>query len=405
MTQDREAKELDRTLPIVQANPHPTSLHLCPLNQGPQTWPMTRYPEAELVLDEERFVKHWRNALLSPAQSEEPSAATDPVTVHSEMSGLSGKPATLQRVGAELQACDHALPNLAELINLIQEEAAEDRRSARTLAAMSSRATGTMPGNGMLALLAHPQQMARPGNYPALCATASAEHSGYRSLLRRGSAEIAPGERGSRRGDLAVVSHTAANHHDVIFEQAGQLDRTRTEHHLALSRDTHYHPGRCNAFVHRLSSFRLQVASSKPVWRPDLLALGPHYLDALPVPVPRRERLESSSALRGKASVGRKSTQSRLPAGSHTVFGQMTTREIPALGVGPASHVNGKRSNATCCEQGRAASRRQRKKTCLLPLRPGSRVKACSRLMPSHPAAWRCAAIERRIIPEPEKKE
>lgn len=94
MSQAIEPKDLDLTSAVFKANPFPTFAHLrlnAPVSllsseQGQQTWLITRYQEAELVLRDERFAKNRRSvASLNTGhvreQDARPASAADLVTL------------------------------------------------------------------------------------------------------------------------------------------------------------------------------------------------------------------------------------------------------------------------------------------------------------------------------------
>lgn len=85
MSQTTGAQDLDLAAPIFKANPYPAfarlrltdPVSLLTTQQGRQTWLITRYQEAELVLRDERFVKDPANAVPGWQQSVRPPSAAD----------------------------------------------------------------------------------------------------------------------------------------------------------------------------------------------------------------------------------------------------------------------------------------------------------------------------------------
>jgi len=85
MSQTTGAQDLDLAAPIFKTNPYPAfarlrltdPVSLLTAQQGQQTWLITRYQEAELVLRDERFVKDPANAVPGWKQSVRPPSAAD----------------------------------------------------------------------------------------------------------------------------------------------------------------------------------------------------------------------------------------------------------------------------------------------------------------------------------------
>lgn len=401
MNQTTEALNLDLASPVFKANPYPAFARLrleAPVSllnaeQGRQTWLISRYQEAELVLRDERFVKNQRNALLMTEQSESmPSAAdlmcmgmvdfdppdhtrlrslvstfftpraidqwrervqqiTDelldeivekgnadlidtfafplPLRVISEMLGIPVQdrpilhrwtrqladafdhPGTLKQAEAPLQAFYHYL---AQLIEHKRQEPAHDilshltsledhQISQRELMAMifllitaGHDTTDNLIGNGMYALLTHPEQMARLKQNPALVKTAVEEFLRYYSpfmlATRRWAREdVELCGKLIRRGDQVAIGLSAANRDEESFSCPDQLDITRQEnHHLSFGKGIHYCIGAplarlegqvaLNTLLHRLPDLRLQDDLSQLSWRPGSFIIG---LSCLPV--------------------------------------------------------------------------------------------------------------------------
>jgi cytochrome P450 len=85
MSQITSAQNLDLAAPVFKANPYPAfaclrltdPVSLLTAQRGQQTWLITRYQEAELVLRDERFVKDQANALPGLQQNARPPSAAD----------------------------------------------------------------------------------------------------------------------------------------------------------------------------------------------------------------------------------------------------------------------------------------------------------------------------------------
>jgi cytochrome P450 len=154
--------------------------------------------------------------------------------------------------------------------------------------------TGTLIGNGMLALLTHPEQMALLKEQPELMKPAIEEFLRYRSPLMLSTFSWAREDielRGKsiRRGDLILVALAAANRDETVFPQPDTLDITRPENpHLAFSKGAHYCLGAPLARVEgqiaiatllrRLPNLRLQVDPDALEWRTGAMILGMNHL-------------------------------------------------------------------------------------------------------------------------------
>jgi len=153
-----------------------------------------------------------------------------------------------------------------------------------------------MIGNGMLALLTHPEQMSSLRADPALVKPAVEEFLRYRgpfmlATLRWAREDTELGGKLIRRGDGVVVSVAAANRDEATFAGPQVLDIVRREnHHLAFGRGLYYCLGAplarldgeiaFNTLLRRLPHLCLAVDPETLVWRPGWLVQG---LEHLPV--------------------------------------------------------------------------------------------------------------------------
>jgi pimeloyl-[acyl-carrier protein] synthase len=148
-------------------------------------------------------------------------------------------------------------------------------------------------GNGLLALLRHPEQLARLRHDPALLETAIDELLRYDSSVqmtfRYALEEMTLGGKRLRLGDPVAIVMGAANRDPAQFPNPDQFDITRQPNrHLSLGQGIHYCIGgplaRAEAKVafggllHRLPDIRL--ATDNLVWRRAVAVRG---LEALPV--------------------------------------------------------------------------------------------------------------------------
>ena len=184
---------------------------------------------------------------------------------------------------------------------LLQAEAKGDRLSERELQAMiflliiaGHVTTGNMIGNGMLALLTHPDQMDLLKQDPTLIKTAVEEFLRYWSplalaTLRWAGEDLEFGGKQIRRGEEVAISLCAANHDSEEFAEPDRLDITRQENrHLAFGKGIHYCLGAplariegeiaISTLLRRLPNLRLQIDPETLVWRPGTMVLGLYHL-------------------------------------------------------------------------------------------------------------------------------
>jgi cytochrome P450 PksS len=186
---------------------------------------------------------------------------------------------------------------------LIQAEEAGQQLSEEELVAMTvlllvagHETTVNLIGNGTLALLEHPEQLARLRNDPALIRSAVEE------LLRFASPVETATERYAReevriagvtipRGELVFAVIASANRDERQFADPDKLDITREPNkHLAFGLGAHYCLGAALArlegqlalgtLLRRAPGLRLAVAPAALRWRSGLVLRG---LKALPV--------------------------------------------------------------------------------------------------------------------------
>ncbi|HYC92960.1 MAG TPA: cytochrome P450 [Thermoanaerobaculia bacterium] len=139
------------------------------------------------------------------------------------------------------------------LSRLIEAQDAGDRLSADELLAMcflllvaGHETTVNLIGNGVLALLEHPDQMARLREQPGLIPNAVEEMLRYGSPLQFATERYATADMemaGVRipRGSLVYVALAAANRDEEAFVDAERFDMTREPNrHLAFGHGIHY---------------------------------------------------------------------------------------------------------------------------------------------------------------------
>lgn len=186
---------------------------------------------------------------------------------------------------------------------LVQAEEAGDTLSGKELVAMvfllllaGHETTVNLIGNGMLALLEHPDQMEKLRNEPTLIKPAVEE------LLRYGNPLEWATDRYARedvtiagvtisRGEVVFAALASANRDERQFTSPDTLDITREPNkHLSFGLGTHFCLGASLArlegqiaistLLRRFPDLRLSVPPTAVRWRPGLLLRG---LEALPV--------------------------------------------------------------------------------------------------------------------------
>jgi len=222
-----------------------------------------------------------------------------------------GDPLALQQASEQFQAfrayllalieSKRQVPEASLLSRLIQAEAEGDRLSEGELVSMvflliiaGHETTVNLIGNGLLALLEHPDQMELLKQQPTLIKTAIEEFLRYRGSLmlatpRWAREDVAFGGTLIRRGDQVMVALVAANRDGQEFAEPDTLDITRQENrHLAFGKGIHYCVGAplarlegqiaIGTLLRRLPKLQLQVDQKALIWRPGSMILGLHHL-------------------------------------------------------------------------------------------------------------------------------
>jgi cytochrome P450 PksS len=156
--------------------------------------------------------------------------------------------------------------------------------------------TVNLIGNGMLALLEHPDQMEKLRNDPALIKSAVEEFLRYSSPVEMATERFAREDVTIagvtiRRGDMVFAVIASANRDERQFPNPDTLDIAREPNkHLAFGLGNHFCLGAplarlegeiaINTLIRRFSDLRIEVPTSSLRWRSGLLLRG---LESFPV--------------------------------------------------------------------------------------------------------------------------
>jgi cytochrome P450 len=188
----------------------------------------------------------------------------------------------------------------ADLVStLVAAEQAGDRLGADELLTTvilllvaGHETTMNLIGNGLLALLRHPEQLALLRSQPELMASAVEELLRYDSPVRRAVRtalhDTTLDGHEVRASEQVIAVLDAANHDPTVFPSPDTLDITRdARRHLAFGGGAHYCLGAALARAEAQIALDalialpdLELAADEPQWRP-LEAL--HALESLPV--------------------------------------------------------------------------------------------------------------------------
>jgi cytochrome P450 len=180
---------------------------------------------------------------------------------------------------------------------LVQAEEAGDKFSQAELSSMVAlllvtghETTVNLIGNGVLALLLHPDQLSRLKKDPTLWEEAVEELLRYdgpveTSTSRWARQDVRMGGRQIRRGDLVRVVLTSANRDATEFENPNTFDVQRgNQRHLAFGLGIHYCLGAplarlegriaLQTLFHRLPNLCLSLPASELQWHSGVLFRG-----------------------------------------------------------------------------------------------------------------------------------
>lgn len=220
-------------------------------------------------------------------------------------------PVAFQQIHAHLQAFYEYLlvlieekkqrPDNALVSKLMQSQVGDDQLTERELVAMvfllilaGHETTANLIGNGMLALMTHPEQMQLLQTHPELIKTAVDEFLRYFAPFtitthRWARENLELGGKQMKRGDTVLISMASVNRDEQMFAEPDRLDISRTDnHHLAFGKGIHFclgaHLARLegtiaiSTLLRRLPGLRLQVDPETLVWRTGSTVLGVNHL-------------------------------------------------------------------------------------------------------------------------------
>jgi cytochrome P450 len=180
---------------------------------------------------------------------------------------------------------------------LVRAEEAGDKLSEDEMLTMvflllvaGQETTVNLIGNGMLALLQHPDQLQKLRDDPSLIKPAIEELLRYYgpveiSTERFAREDVRIGETVIPKGELVMVVIASADHDPQRFPEPETLDVTRADNkHLALGKGIHVCLGAplarmegqiaINTLLHRMPNLRLKDSSESLIWRPGLVLRG-----------------------------------------------------------------------------------------------------------------------------------
>jgi cytochrome P450 len=197
----------------------------------------------------------------------------------------------------------HANPRDDLVSALVQAEEAGDKLSEDELLGMvflllvaGHETTVNLIGNGVLALLQHPDQLRKLKDDPSLIKPAVEELLRYdgpveTSTERFAREDVDMGRTVIPRGEMVLVVLAAADHDPERFSDPDNLDITRTDNrHLAFGKGVHHCLGAplarmegqiaISTLLRRMPNLRLKGSPESLSWRPGMILRG---LRGLPV--------------------------------------------------------------------------------------------------------------------------
>jgi len=238
--------------------------------------------------DRHRF-RAWSDAFVSPARTEAEWRQAEQLLI--EFTDYLGEVFTERR--------QHPRQDL--ITALLQAEEAGDKLSEEELYSMvvllivaGHETTVNLIGNGTLALLQHPAQLAQLKADPTLMPNAVEELLRYdgpvvRATVRFATEDTVLGGQLIRRGQAVSVALTSGNRDESQFPDGATLDFARnTERHLAFGFGIHYCVGAplarmegriaLNTLLRRCPNLRLTTAVDTLAWRFNPILRGLQHL-------------------------------------------------------------------------------------------------------------------------------
>lgn len=238
--------------------------------------------------DRDKF-RAWSNAFLTEARSEE--------EWQEQVKFLQGM---LDYLGA-IFAQRRAQPQNDMITRLVQAEENGDHLSETELYSMvvllivaGHETTVNLIGNGTLALLRHPDQLAKLRANPALIESAVEELLRYDGPVetatpRFATEDIEIGGKLIRKGEAVNVTVTSANRDESSYAHADGLDIERQNNrHLAFGMGIHYCVGAplarmegqiaLNTLIQRLPNLRLAVPVEELQWANTVVVRGMKHM-------------------------------------------------------------------------------------------------------------------------------
>jgi cytochrome P450 len=183
------------------------------------------------------------------------------------------------------------------ITGLLQAEEAGDKLTRQELHGMvyllllaGYETSANLIGSGTLALLQHPDQLAKLRSDPALLPAAVEELLRFcgpvaTSTIRYAAEDVTLGAKVIPKGDMVLVVVMAANRDPARFPSPDTLDITRADNkHIEFGHGNHYCLGAplarlegeiaLGALLRRMPRLRLNVAPEGLTWRPSFLMRG-----------------------------------------------------------------------------------------------------------------------------------
>lgn len=228
------------------------------------------------------------------------SRILDPLVSLEEYQAMNKATEEIQEYLRTLIAEREKTPQEDLISNLIAAKEQNDRLSQKEILAVCTllfgageETTGNTIGNGMLALLQHPNQMEQLKREPTMIQSAVEEIIRYDSaiqmLTRIATDNLEIGNQTIKAGEKIVLCLGAANRDPEQFPEPDRLNINRNQnHHVAFADSIHYCLGAAlarveaqiaiNTLIQQLPD--LKLASNQLEWRPSIVLRG---LKALPV--------------------------------------------------------------------------------------------------------------------------